>query len=138
NAVASNAASQLPNEASTVPREGPRVASLGPAPGVNPGEAVSAPPNAGVQAASTPTEPSTDSRSGLVGNEVTALPDAPAMSAQTFRWPVRGRIIAGFGEKPGGQRNDGINLAVPEGTSVRAAENGVVVYAGNELKGYGN
>jgi murein DD-endopeptidase MepM/ murein hydrolase activator NlpD len=56
----------------------------------------------------------------------------------SFRWPVRGRIIAGFGPKPNGQENDGINLAVPEGTSVKAADDGVVAYAGNELKGYGN
>ncbi len=55
-----------------------------------------------------------------------------------FRWPVRGRIIAGFGPKTNGQQNDGINLAVPEGTPVKAAEDGVVAYAGNELKGYGN
>jgi murein DD-endopeptidase MepM/ murein hydrolase activator NlpD len=55
-----------------------------------------------------------------------------------FRWPVRGRVIASFGAKTNGQQNDGINLAVPEGTSVRAAEDGVVAYAGNELKGYGN
>jgi murein DD-endopeptidase MepM/ murein hydrolase activator NlpD len=51
---------------------------------------------------------------------------------------VRGRIIAGFGPKPNGQQNDGINLAVPEGTPIKAAEEGVVAYAGNELKGYGN
>ncbi|MEI2385967.1 peptidoglycan DD-metalloendopeptidase family protein [Breoghania sp. JC706] len=55
-----------------------------------------------------------------------------------FRWPVRGRIISSFGSKPGGTRNDGINLAVPEGTAVRAVESGTVIYAGNELKGYGN
>ena len=55
-----------------------------------------------------------------------------------FRWPVRGRVIANFGAKTNGQQNDGINLAVPEGTAVRAAEDGVVAYAGNELKGYGN
>ena len=55
-----------------------------------------------------------------------------------FRWPVRGRIIAAFGPKPNGLQNDGINLAVPEGTPVKAAEDGVVAYAGNELKGYGN
>jgi murein DD-endopeptidase MepM/ murein hydrolase activator NlpD len=54
--------------------------------------------------------------------------------APEFRWPARGRIIDGF--KVGG--NDGINIAVPEGTSVRAAESGVVAYAGDELKGYGN
>lgn len=58
--------------------------------------------------------------------------------APMFRWPVRGRIIAAFGAKPNGQQNDGINLAVPEGTAIRAAEDGVVAYAGNELKGYGN
>ncbi len=55
-----------------------------------------------------------------------------------FRAPVRGRVISGFGPKPGGTKNDGVNFAVPEGTSVRAAEDGVVAYAGNELKGYGN
>jgi murein DD-endopeptidase MepM/ murein hydrolase activator NlpD len=56
----------------------------------------------------------------------------------SFRWPVRGRIIAKFGPKTNGAQNDGINLAVPEGTPVKAAEDGVVAYAGNELKGYGN
>src|SRR5262245_29007975 len=56
----------------------------------------------------------------------------------SFRWPVRGRVIAGYGAKVNGTPNDGINLAVPEGTSVKAAEDGVVAYAGNELKGYGN
>jgi murein DD-endopeptidase MepM/ murein hydrolase activator NlpD len=62
----------------------------------------------------------------------------PAGGLPSFRWPVRGRIIAGFGPKPNGLQNDGINLAVPEGTPVKAAEDGVVAYAGNELKGYGN
>jgi murein DD-endopeptidase MepM/ murein hydrolase activator NlpD len=55
-----------------------------------------------------------------------------------FRWPVRGRIVAAFGAKPNGQQNDGINISVPEGTPVKAAEGGEVAYAGNELKGYGN
>jgi murein DD-endopeptidase MepM/ murein hydrolase activator NlpD len=64
--------------------------------------------------------------------------DGPSANGTTFRWPVRGRIIASFGSSPAGQRNDGINLAVPEGTSVKAAEAGTVIYAGNELEGYGN
>ncbi len=55
-----------------------------------------------------------------------------------FRRPVTGRVISGFGPKPNGQHNDGINIAVPEGTEVKAAESGTVAYAGNELKGYGN
>ncbi len=64
--------------------------------------------------------------------------DPPSTSGTAFRWPVRGRIISGFGSKPNGERNDGINLAVPAGTSVKAAEAGTVIYAGNELEGYGN
>ncbi len=59
-------------------------------------------------------------------------------SLPTFRWPANGRVIASFGTSPNGVQNDGINLALPEGTSVKAAEDGVVAYAGNELKGYGN
>jgi len=59
-------------------------------------------------------------------------------SMPTFRWPARGRVITAFGPKTNGQQNDGINLAVPEGTPVKAAEDGVVAYSGNELKGYGN
>jgi murein DD-endopeptidase MepM/ murein hydrolase activator NlpD len=62
----------------------------------------------------------------------------PAGNLPSFRWPVRGRVIAAFGPKPNGLQNDGINLAVPEGTPIKAAEDGVVAYAGNELKGYGN
>jgi len=62
----------------------------------------------------------------------------PAGKLGEFRWPVRGRVIAGFGPKPNGLQNDGINLAVPEGTPVKAADDGIVAYAGNELKGYGN
>lgn len=56
----------------------------------------------------------------------------------TFRWPVRGRVITAYGARTNGKSNDGINVAVPEGTPVKAAEDGVVAYAGNELKGYGN
>ena len=64
-----------------------------------------------------------------------ASADEPALG---MRWPVRGKIISSYGSKPNGLKNEGINIAVPEGASVRAAESGVVAYAGNELKGYGN
>jgi murein DD-endopeptidase MepM/ murein hydrolase activator NlpD len=56
----------------------------------------------------------------------------------TFRWPARGKVVTSYGAKTNGKSNDGINIAVPEGTPVKAAEDGVVAYAGNELKGYGN
>jgi murein DD-endopeptidase MepM/ murein hydrolase activator NlpD len=67
----------------------------------------------------------------------TPSPEAPN-GAPAFRWPVRGRVINNFGARVNGSPNDGIDLALPEGTPVRAAEDGVVAYAGNELKGYGN
>jgi murein DD-endopeptidase MepM/ murein hydrolase activator NlpD len=69
---------------------------------------------------------------------VEQLPAPDPMSGNSFRWPVKGRVIAGFGTKPDGGHNDGIDVAVPQGTLVKAAENGVVAYSGNELKGYGN
>ncbi|SON56038.1 Murein hydrolase activator NlpD precursor [Hartmannibacter diazotrophicus] len=72
-----------------------------------------------------------------------AEPAKTPTAAQTgdspsFRWPVQGRIISAFGKKPNGDRNDGINLDAPEGTPIKAAEAGTVIYSGNELKGYGN
>ena len=66
------------------------------------------------------------------------LPAPKPMAGNQFRWPVKGRIVSGFGKRPGGKYNDGINVAVPAGTSVKAAENGVVAYAGSELEPYGN
>ncbi len=76
------------------------------------------------------------------GNQQVAENTTPATpageSGMSLRWPVRGKVIGEFGKKPGGAKNEGVNIAVPEGTSVRAAEEGVVAYAGNELKGYGN
>lgn len=63
----------------------------------------------------------------------------PALAGRGFVWPIKGEVVAEFGPLPGkGQHNDGINIAAPRGTPVRAAENGVVAYVGNELKGFGN
>lgn len=55
-----------------------------------------------------------------------------------FIWPVRGRIVSSFGPKKGGLHNDGINIRVVRQEPVRAADNGVVVYTGRDLKGFGN
>lgn len=65
------------------------------------------------------------------------LPQAPRRVGR-FQVPVKGRVISNYGPKEGGLHNDGINIAARTGTPIRAAENGVVVYAGNELRGYGN
>ncbi len=67
-----------------------------------------------------------------------AKPAETTSALPSFRWPVRGKVITGYGAKTNGKANDGINLAVPEGTPVKAAEDGVVAYSGSELKGYGN
>lgn len=66
------------------------------------------------------------------------IPRAPLREGPAFAWPLRGRILTSFGPQPGGQHNDGINIAARQGDPVRAAEAGVVAYAGNELKGFGN
>jgi murein DD-endopeptidase MepM/ murein hydrolase activator NlpD len=93
-------------------------------PGASPGEVAASPEITG---------PSTPH---VATNEQLPAPDP--MSGNSFRWPVKGRVISAFGTKPDGGHNDGIDVAVPQGTSVMAAENGVVAYAGDELKGYGN
>jgi murein DD-endopeptidase MepM/ murein hydrolase activator NlpD len=73
-----------------------------------------------------------------------AVPKPPAVdlveprSSGRFQWPVRGTILSEFGPKPGGLHNDGLNISAAKGASVVAAENGVVAYAGNELRGFGN
>ncbi|MDH2311815.1 peptidoglycan DD-metalloendopeptidase family protein [Methylobacterium brachiatum] len=58
---------------------------------------------------------------------------ADATPSESFRWPAKGRVISGYGTSG----NEGINIAVPEGTPVKAAEEGTVAYAGSDVKGYG-
>lgn len=55
-----------------------------------------------------------------------------------FTWPVQGKVVSTFGPKSGGLYNDGINIKARQGAEVRAAEDGIVAYVGNELRGYGN
>ena len=68
---------------------------------------------------------------------VSPKPQAASLPGK-FRWPAKGRVIANFGPRSDNTHNDGINILVPQGTSVVAAESGTVAYAGSELKGYGN
>lgn len=64
---------------------------------------------------------------------------APApRTSKMFDWPVQGAIIGSYGLSTSGKRNDGVNIAAPVGTPVRAAADGEVVYRGSELDGYGN
>ena len=109
------------------PAPAPKVAQVRPVPAEKPMKVASAPAQS---AQVVKEEPATT-------NTVVKTAE-PAGSMPSFRWPVKGRVIAGFGSKSNGTQNDGINLAVPEGTPIKAADDGVVAYAGNELKGYGN
>ena len=61
------------------------------------------------------------------------------VATKGFIWPIKGDVLLNFGPQAAkGQNNDGINIAAPKGTPIQAAENGVVAYVGNELKGFGN
>ena len=82
-------------------------------------------------------------RTDVVTPAAPVLPPAPVSPASEmatpsgFVWPARGDLIARFGPQGKGQHNDGINIALPHGAPVRAAADGVVAYAGNELRGFG-
>lgn len=67
-----------------------------------------------------------------------AVPAPPPRAGGRFLWPLEGEMLARFGPQGDGRHNDGINIGAARGTEVRAAENGVVAYAGNELRGFGN
>ncbi|MEH2508850.1 murein DD-endopeptidase MepM/ murein hydrolase activator NlpD [Nitrobacteraceae bacterium AZCC 1564] len=122
------AATPAPALASETPK--PAAVTQAPAPAAKPVAVASA-------------EPAQKARLASEGHDIPEA-QSPAKAAETtnalptFRWPVRGRVITTYGAKTNGKQNDGINVAVPEGTPIKAAEDGVVAYSGNELKGYGN
>jgi murein DD-endopeptidase MepM/ murein hydrolase activator NlpD len=120
-AVAQEAQAQLAPGLSTRPR----IINAAPETPQEPPErvAVAAPRTPVLNDASPAAEPATPKTTALIGK---------------FRWPAKGRIVAGFGRRPDHTHNDGINILVPQGSSVLAAESGTVAYAGSELKGYGN
>ena len=91
-------------------------------------------PDEGKPAGYTPPHKADKQIAAVEDDDKAAAPDGTGIGK--MRWPVRGRIISAFGG--GGSDSDGIDISVPEGTPVKAAENGVVIYAGNGLKEFGN
>ena len=87
---------------------------------------------------STTTAPTAKPKEKISSDPTKKLPTISARSSSKFSWPVRGKILSSYGAKSDGLFNDGINIAASRGTAVNAAENGVVAYAGNEVKGMGN
>lgn len=103
------------DRARQVRRPPPRVASLPPAVDYGVGKPKTKPP--------------APARSGPV--------PPPPPSAGRFIWPVEGRVTEGFGAKAGGLHNDGLNISAPRGAPVRAVDNGVVAYADDRIRGFG-
>jgi len=79
-----------------------------------------------------PIAPPTDNARAATDSEITAA------ARGRFIWPVRGQILSAFGAQGVGRRNDGVDVKSPQGTVVRAAAGGDVVYAGNQVPGFGN
>lgn len=96
-----------------------------------------APAAAAPVAATTPAPAPVAAPAQAAPTQVAAIPQAaePSMSgSDKFRWPVSGRVITDFAAS----RGTGINIDVPEGSAVKAAENGTVIYVGSGVEGYGN
>ena len=99
-------------------------------PGVQPRPSTTVPPPPTAEVASPPEKELVE--------VVPPISAPPARASARFAWPITGRIISRFGPAGPGLHNDGINIAASAGASVRAADNGVVAYAGSELRGFGN
>lgn len=134
--VAASPAPTPPAVRSSVPPPSTRppvaVAAFQPRPA--PPAVVTPPPPASVAAATRPAPPL------LPTPTLGALTDAQiaGLGQGRFLWPVRGEVLSGFGPKGVNQRNDGINIAAGEGTPVKASAGGEVVYAGDQVPGFGN
>src|SRR5690606_18384732 len=119
-----------------------QVAAIAPTPAQAPAPAAAQPTlsQAAVQPTATPAPVQTPAPVATPAQaqptQVANVPAAePAMSGNDkFRWPASGRVIVDFAAS----RGTGINIDVPEGSSVKAAENGTVIYVGSGVEGYGN
>jgi murein DD-endopeptidase MepM/ murein hydrolase activator NlpD len=125
--------------------EGQRLVIPQPGSGMASGAVVAArPPASASGAASSPPEDAREAPKQQAAREASPSPRTAApltkmpQEAGGFIWPIEGRLLSEFGAKGGGLYNDGINIAGRTGASVRAAESGVVAYAGNEVRGFGN
>ena len=103
------------------------------------GEAVAPPSEGAVETPPSRLSPPPASGEPLVEGGP-APSDAQVASAGKgrFAWPVSGEVLSAYGPKPGGQRNDGLDIAAALGAPVQAAAEGDVVYAGNQVPGFGN
>ncbi|KAG1668250.1 putative lipoprotein YgeR [Nymphon striatum] len=86
----------------------------------------------------TPPKPKISNKGSISTIDSSSTASAPAETGvSAMRWPTQGRVVSAFGSNVGGKGNDGIDISVPKGTPIKAAENGVVIYAGDGLKELG-
>lgn len=86
----------------------------------------------------TPPKAKVENSGSISTIDATSTASAPANTGVSkMRWPVQGRVVSAFGSNVGGKGNNGIDISVPKGTAIKAAENGVVIYAGDGLKEFG-
>lgn len=83
-------------------------------------------------------------KGGIIANEasgrsVASINYNALRSSSRFLWPVPSskRVSSGFGRR-WGRKHEGIDIAARRGAHIIAADDGVVVYSGKELGGYGN
>ncbi len=120
---------------------GDKPIQLAPAPAATPAPPRTAPPVAkpAPAPAATPKPPQAAIAPPPVAPAPKSVPQAaPASGSRDFIWPVSGSVLKGYGASADGVRNDGVNIAAPRGTEIKAAATGEVVYAGSELAGFGN
>jgi LysM repeat protein len=102
---------------------------------LDPSSTASVRPNQEPQVYTPPVKANDSVASKTKGDTASVAPAATGIDK--FRWPARGQVITGFAQSENGKRNDGIDISMPTGTPVKAAENGVVIYSGDGLKEYG-
>ncbi|WAJ31123.1 peptidoglycan DD-metalloendopeptidase family protein [Antarcticirhabdus aurantiaca] len=135
------AAAAMPAAAAPDTGRGGRVAATpsAAAEAPKPAPAAAAPAPAAVASAPAPAASEPAKETQVAAIDPKPEPEASAAGGSSkFRWPVQGRVVKGFGDKVGNRRNDGLDISVPQGTPIKAADNGVVIYAGDGLKEFGN
>lgn len=60
------------------------------------------------------------------------------LSNKKFIWPLKGKVIVKFQQRTERGINKGIDILCQGECTVKAVKSGVICYAGQELKGYGN
>ncbi|WP_395020000.1 peptidoglycan DD-metalloendopeptidase family protein [Dongia sp.] len=137
-----------PKPAAPLPTTTTKAAPLPPTPTAPVEEAVEAPVPAAPAKTQTATAPSKAKTPEQIEAETEAAVEAAEVAKSAgpaagtgkgpFVWPVQGKVIGAFGSSKDGMKNDGINIAAPNGAPVVAAADGTIAYAGNELRGFGN